>query len=68
MVLIPCSKPLPEPFVLGVSHHTGIELNWAIHDASVTRLLYSAEQVSLSMFNGLPHLDRDGKRQLITYR
>jgi hypothetical protein len=24
--------------------------------------------VSLSMFNGLPHLDRDGLRQLITYR
>lgn len=54
--------------VLGLSNHTGIELNWAIHNASITRLIYSAEKVSLSMFNGLPHLDRDGFRQLITYR
>jgi broad specificity phosphatase PhoE len=54
--------------VLGLSNHMGIELNWAIHNASITRLIYSAEKVSLSMFNGLPHLDRDGLRQLITYR
>ncbi len=54
--------------VLGMSNHTGIQLNWAIHNASITRLIYSAEKVSLSMFNGLPHLDRDGMRQLITYR
>lgn len=66
--MIPVSKPLPEPFVFGVSHHTGIELNWAIHNASVTRLIYSAGKVSLSMFNGLPHLNRGGKRQLIAYR
>lgn len=54
--------------VLGSSNHLGIELNWAVHNASITRLIYSAEKVSLSMFNGLPHLDRDGMRQLITYR
>jgi broad specificity phosphatase PhoE len=54
--------------VLGLNNHTGIELNWAIHNASITRLIYSAEKVSLSMFNALPHLDRDGLRELITYR
>jgi len=54
--------------VLGLSNHTGIELNWAVHNASITRLIYSAEKVSLSMFNGLPHLDRGGLRHLITYR
>ena len=54
--------------VLGLSNHMGIELNWAVHNASITRLIYSAEKVSLSMFNGLPHLDRDGRRELITYR
>lgn len=54
--------------VLGLSNHLGIELNWAVHNASITRLIYSSEKVSLSMFNGLPHLDRDGMRQLITYR
>jgi broad specificity phosphatase PhoE len=54
--------------VLGLANHVGIELNWAVHNASITRLIYNADKVSLSMFNGLPHLDRDGLRQLITYR
>jgi broad specificity phosphatase PhoE len=54
--------------VLGLANHVGIELNWAVHNASITRLIYNGDKVSLSMFNGLPHLDRDGLRQLVTYR
>lgn len=54
--------------VMGLANHTGIELNWAVHNASITRLIYNADKISLSMFNGLPHLDREGRRQLITYR
>lgn len=54
--------------VMGLSNHIGIELNWAIHNASITRLIYSADKVSLSMFNALPHLDRAASRHLITYR
>ncbi|HEY7642133.1 MAG TPA: histidine phosphatase family protein [Steroidobacteraceae bacterium] len=54
--------------VLGLANHVGIELNWAVHNASITRLIYNADKISLSMFNGLPHLDQDGRRQLITYR
>jgi broad specificity phosphatase PhoE len=54
--------------VLGLSNHLGIELNWAVHNASITRLFYSSEKVSLSMFNALPHLDRAEWRHLITYR
>jgi broad specificity phosphatase PhoE len=54
--------------VLGLANHIGIELNWAVHNASITRLIYSAEKISLSMFNGLPHLDCAGRRELITYR
>lgn len=54
--------------VLGCANHLGIELNWAVHNASITRLIYSTDKVSLSMFNGLPHLDQEGRRQLITYR
>lgn len=54
--------------VMGLANHVGIELNWAVHNASITRLIYNAEKISLSMFNGLPHLDRDGLRELITYR
>jgi broad specificity phosphatase PhoE len=54
--------------VLGLSNHMGIELNWAVHNASITRLFYSSEKISLSMFNALPHLDRAERRHLITYR
>jgi broad specificity phosphatase PhoE len=54
--------------VLGLANHIGIELNWAVHNASITRLIYNADKMSLSMFNGLPHLDQEGRRQLITYR
>lgn len=54
--------------VLGLANHVGIELNWAVHNASITRLIYSADKISLSMFNGLPHLDCEGRRGLITFR
>jgi broad specificity phosphatase PhoE len=54
--------------VFGLANHAGIELNWAVHNASITRLLYSAERITLSMFNALPHLDCEGHRALITYR
>jgi broad specificity phosphatase PhoE len=54
--------------VLGLSNHMGVELNWAVHNASITRLIYNADKVSLSMFNALPHLEREGRRKLITYR
>lgn len=54
--------------VLGLSNHMGVELNWSVHNASITRLIYSSEKVSLSMFNALPHLERQGRRELITYR
>lgn len=54
--------------VMGLSNHVGIELNWAVHNASITRLIYSGDRVSLSMFNALPHLEREGRKQLITYR
>jgi broad specificity phosphatase PhoE len=54
--------------VLGASNRTGIELNWAVHNSSITRLIYSEQKVSLSMFNALPHLERPDRRALITYR
>ena len=54
--------------VLGLTNHIGIELNWAVHNASITRLIYSDSKVSLSMFNAIPHLERADRKQLITYR
>jgi len=55
--------------VLGLRNHTGIELNWAVHNASITRFTYSGERISLSMFNALPHLEhRPDRKRLITFR
>lgn len=54
--------------VLGVAGHAAVELNWAVHNASITRLFYNGDKITLSMFNALPHLDRPGRRELITYR
>jgi broad specificity phosphatase PhoE len=54
--------------VLGLSNHVGIELNWAVHNASITRLIYSSSKVSLSMFNALPHLEHGERERLTTYR
>jgi broad specificity phosphatase PhoE len=54
--------------VLGLRNHTGIELNWAVHNASITRFTYSGERISLSMFNALPHLDRPDRKRFITFR
>lgn len=54
--------------VLGQTTHLGIELNWAVHNGSLTRLIYTGNKVSLSMFNALPHLERMGRPELITYR
>jgi len=36
--------------------------------AGANVLIYNADKMSLSMFNALPHLDQEGRRQLITYR
>lgn len=54
--------------VLGLSNHVGIELNWAVHNASITRLIYSESKVSLSMFNALPHFERADRKRFVTYR
>lgn len=54
--------------VLGLANHVAIELNWAVHNASLTRLIYNANKISLSMFNALPHLEHGERRALITYR
>lgn len=54
--------------VLGLKNHVGIDLNWAVHNASLTRLIYSKGKVSLSMFNALPHLASAERQRLISYR
>ena len=51
------------------SNDTGaLKLSWSIHNASITRLQYDGDRVSLHSFNAVPHLERAELRPLLTYR
>jgi broad specificity phosphatase PhoE len=54
--------------VLGLANHMGMVLNWSVHNASLTRLMFSDGKVTLSMFNALPQFERAERKRLITYR
>jgi broad specificity phosphatase PhoE len=54
--------------VLGIDNHIGMVLNWSVHNASLTRLMFSEGKVTLSMFNALPQFERVDRKRLITYR
>ena len=54
--------------VLGFSDQQAIATNWMVHNSSVTRVRYGGGRVSLLQFNSLPHLERQGKQHLITFR
>lgn len=45
-----------------------IATNWMLHNSSVTRIRYGGGRVSLTQFNSLPHLERKGRQDMITYR
>lgn len=53
---------------LELSDRMTIELSWQIMNASVTRLLYNAEGMALSVFNDVTHLELAGGKELISYR
>jgi broad specificity phosphatase PhoE len=54
--------------VLGLDDLQSMTLSWSIHNASLTVLLFDGRRVSLSSFNGLPHLEQPGLGHLVTYR
>jgi broad specificity phosphatase PhoE len=45
-----------------------ITTNWMLRNSSVSRVKYGQGKVSLSQFNSLPHLERSGLQEMITYR
>jgi broad specificity phosphatase PhoE len=53
---------------LDLSDRMAVELNWQIMNASVTRLLYNAGGMALSVFNDVTHLETAGGAGLISYR
>lgn len=54
--------------LLGLTDARAAELNYALVNSGVTRLLYQPGRVSLSVLNGFPHLERAGRAEVITYR
>ncbi|MBC8442077.1 MAG: histidine phosphatase family protein [Deltaproteobacteria bacterium] len=45
-----------------------IEISWQVINASVTKLKYNGEKVSLTGFNDITHLELTGDKTLLTYR
>lgn len=54
--------------VLGLPDAQVIAANWMVNNSSITRLRYGGGRVALTLFNGLPHLEKPQLRELITYR
>lgn len=54
--------------VLGMPDEQAINLNWVVYNTSITRIFFSGSRRSLSTFNGIPHLERPGFTDRITYR
>ncbi|MCW8196810.1 histidine phosphatase family protein [Proteobacteria bacterium 005FR1] len=54
--------------VLGMPDEEAIKLNWMVYNTSITRIPFSGSRKSLSMFNSIPHLERPGLEDKITFR
>ncbi|MGJ8669856.1 MAG: histidine phosphatase family protein [Oceanococcus sp.] len=54
--------------LLGLPDAGMAELNSSIINASLSKVLFKPEQISLSSLNSHAHFERDGLRHLITYR
>lgn len=54
--------------VLRSTPEVAFEMNWAIANASITRLLYNGQKISLSYFNHFSYLQQGKDHSLVTYR
>lgn len=45
-----------------------IATNWMVHNSSVTRVKYGNGKISLTQFNSLAHLEKEGMQHMVTYR
>lgn len=61
----PISRLLAE--VLEAPAHQAIELNMQLYNTGLSRLYFNAENIMLSGFNAIPHLDMPGRFDAITY-
>lgn len=54
--------------LLGVPDEHVLKLNYAMINASITKVFYNGERVSLSSFNSYSHLESPTEPTLVTYR
>ncbi|CBL45788.1 Phosphoglycerate mutase family protein [gamma proteobacterium HdN1] len=54
--------------LLGIPDQHVLKLNYALINASITRVFYNREHANLSSFNSYAHLETFGNHKLITYR
>ena len=54
--------------LLGVPDEQVLNLNYAMINASITKIFYNGERVSLSSFNSYSHLESANTPNLVTYR
>ena len=54
--------------VLRATPEVAFEMNWSITNASITKLRYSSDRISLDYFNHYSYLKQAGDRSLVTYR
>ncbi len=54
--------------VLDFPDHQVIATNWMVNNSSVSKIRYGKGRISLTQFNSLPHLERDGVQDMITFR
>lgn len=54
--------------LLGVPNEHVLKLSYAIINASITKVLYNGDSVSLSSFNSYSHLENASTPSLVTYR
>jgi broad specificity phosphatase PhoE len=54
--------------VMKLPDSQAIAVNWMVNNSSVTRIRYGGGRASLSLFNGLSHLETPQYREFITFR
>ena len=54
--------------ILQMPDEQAMNLNWMVYNTSITRIPFSGSRKSLSVFNAIPHLERPGFTDKITYR
>jgi broad specificity phosphatase PhoE len=54
--------------VLGLGDREALAASWVVHNSAVTLIRYDERRMALATFNGVAHLEREPRPDLLTYR